>query len=496
MISIRDITKTYQNVTALDSVSLDIKKGEVHALVGENGAGKSTLIKILSGYTQPDKGTFTVDGHSYEQITPRQAMDAGIGVIHQEQNLIADVSVAENVFLGDYQGNGVFINRGKMKKKTEEVFSQLGVQINPSELVGNLSTAQMQMVSIAKAIVQDVKVLILDEPTAPLTNHDAGILFQIIERLKARQVTILYISHRLEEIYELADRITVMRDGKIIETKQTEELPKQELIRLMVGRRLSETYPARNYRQGETVLKVESLSGNIIEDVSFTLHKGEILGIAGLVGSGRTELVRMLFGADKIRRGKIELNGNTVRITSPEKAVRLGMGFVPEDRKAQGVLMERSIKENMSLPLLRRISHFFFLDKKKEDGMILKYKEALNIKTPSLGQQVRNLSGGNQQKVVIGKWLASSSQILILDEPTQGIDVGAKYEIYQMMNRLTENGISIIMISSEMEEIIGMSDRIIVLHEGSAAGTLNDRKKFTQEKIMKLASGEGGFAAC
>ena len=287
-----------------------------------------------------------------------------------------------------------------------------------------------------------------------------------------------------------------MRDGKIIETKQTEELPKQELIRLMVGRRLSETYPARNYRQGETVLKVESLSGNIIEDVSFTLHKGEILGIAGLVGSGRTELVRMLFGADKIRRGKIELNGNTVRITSPEKAVRLGMGFVPEDRKAQGVLMERSIKENMSLPLLRRISHFFFLDKKKEDGMILKYKEALNIKTPSLGQQVRNLSGGNQQKVVIGKWLASSSQILILDEPTQGIDVGAKYEIYQMMNRLTENGISIIMISSEMEEIIGMSDRIIVLYEGSAAGTLNDRKKFTQEKIMKLASGEGGFAAC
>ena len=220
------------------------------------------------------------------------------------------------------------------------------------------------------------------------------------------------------------------------------------------------------------------------------------MGIAGLVGSGRTELVRMLFGADKIRRGKIELNGNTVRITSPEKAVRLGMGFVPEDRKAQGVLMERSIKENMSLPLLRRISHFFFLDKKKEDGMILKYKEALNIKTPSLGQQVRNLSGGNQQKVVIGKWLASSSQILILDEPTQGIDVGAKYEIYQMMNRLTENGISIIMISSEMEEIIGMSDRIIVLHEGSAAGTLNDRKKFTQEKIMKLASGEGGFAAC
>ncbi len=496
MISIRDIIKTYQNVTALDSVSLDIKKGEVHALVGENGAGKSTLIKILSGYTQPDKGTFTVDGHSYEQITPKQAMDAGIGVIHQEQNLIADVSVAENVFLGDYQGNGVFINRGKMKKKTEEVFSQLGVQINPSELVGNLSTAQMQMVSIAKAIVQDVKVLILDEPTAPLTNHDAGILFQIIERLKARQVTILYIFHRLEEIYELADRITVMRDGKIIETKQTEELPKQELIRLMVGRRLSETYPARNYRQGETVLKVESLSGNIIEDVSFTLHKGEILGIAGLVGSGRTELVRMLFGADKIRRGKIELNGNTVRITSPEKAVRLGMGFVPEDRKAQGVLMERSIKENMSLPLLRRISHFFFLDKKKEDGMILKYKEALNIKTPSLGQQVRNLSGGNQQKVVIGKWLASSSQILILDEPTQGIDVGAKYEIYQMMNRLTENGISIIMISSEMEEIIGMSDRIIVLYEGSAAGTLNDRKKFTQEKIMKLASGEGGFAAC
>lgn len=496
MISIRGITKTFPNVTALNQVSLDIKRGEVHALVGENGAGKSTLIKVLSGYTQPDAGTFTIDGRSYGHITPRQAMDAGVGVIHQEQNLLADISAAENVFLGDYQGNGFLINRSKMEKKTEEAFLQLGIQIDPGELARNLSSAQMQMVSIAKAIVRNVKVLILDEPTAPLTNHDARAIFRIIKKLKARKVTVIYISHRLEEIYELADRMTVMRDGQIIKTEETSNIPKQELIRLMVGRRLSETYPARHYKQGEIVLNVQSLCGSGIQNVSFSLHRGEILGIAGLAGSGRTELVRMIFGADRTRKGRIELNGKVVQITSPEKAVKLGIGFVPEDRKAQGVLMGRSVRENMSLPLLRRISRFLFLDQKKEEEMILEYKDALNIKTPSLGQLLKNLSGGNQQKVVIGKWLAGSVQILILDEPTQGIDVGTKHEIYQMMNQLTARGISIIMISSEMEEMLGMSDRIIVLHEGCAAGTLDNKNKFTQEKIMELASGEGGLATC
>jgi len=496
ILSIEGITKTYPGVVALDNVSVSFRKGEVHSLAGENGAGKSTLIKIISGFTAPDMGSFVIEGRSFAHITPRQAKTQGIGVIYQETNLVPDISVAENVFLGNYLGNGVFINRHLMVQRTSEVFKELDIGIDPKETVENLSAAQKQFVEIAKAAVQDVKILILDEPTASLTNKDVGVLIRLIAKLKAKGVAIVYISHRLDEIYELSDRVTVLRDGKIIATGQTSEIPQDKLIYLIVGRQLSDTFPLRSAAPGEVILQAKNLGRGKIRDVSFSLRKGEILGLAGLIGSGRTEVVRMLFGADKIALGEIELNGQKVDINSPQKAVNLGIGFLPEDRKEQGILMGLSIMENISLPILRRISRFMMLNRKKENETINLYKDALNIKTSSFHQPVCNLSGGNQQKVVVSKWLASTAQILIFDEPTQGIDVGTKYEIYQMMNRLTERGISIIMVSSEMEELIGMSDRILVLHEGRVTGILEDRHQFTQEKIMELASKapEGGVA--
>lgn len=496
VLSIEGISKSYQGVIALDNVSMSFKKGEVHALVGENGAGKSTLIKIISGFTEADHGRFLMEGRSFAHITPRQARALGIGVIYQEPNLVPDASVAENVFLGDYLGNGVFINRRMMIQRTSEIFNELDVKIDPKEMVANLSAAQKQFVAIAKATAQDVKLLILDEPTAPLTNKDVDVLFRLIAMLKAKGVTIVYISHRLGEIYELSDRVTVMRDGKVITTEQTSEIPQDKLIYLMVGRQLSETFPPRASTPGEVILQAKNLAGGKIRDVSFFLRKGEILGLAGLTGSGRTEVVRMLFGADKKISGEIELNGKKVDINSPQKAVDFGIGLLPEDRKEQGVLMDLSIRENISLPILRRISRFLLLNRRKENETVNRYKDALQIKTPSLYQPVCTLSGGNQQKVALSKWLVSTSQILIFDEPTQGIDVGTKYEIYQMMNRLTEQGTSIIMVSSEMEELIGMSDRILVLHEGCVTGILEDKNLFTQEKIMEYASKttEGGAA--
>lgn len=399
--------------------------------------------------------------------------------------------MAENVFMGNYLGNGFIVNRSLMEKKSNEIFNQLGVQIDCRELAENLSPVQKQFVAISRAIARNVKLLIMDEPTAYLSNKDAEIIFRLVERIKGMGVTVIYISHRLYEVYKLADRITVIRDGKIITTENSCEISMGKLVRLMMGREISELYPKRHSIPGETVLHVKKLSGNGVKNISFSLRRGEILGLAGVVGAGRTAVVRMLFGADRKDDGLIELNGKNVDINSPENAVELGLAFVPENRKEQGVLLEHSITDNISLSILKQLSRHFLLDKNCEEKVVTKYIDKLNIKTCSRKQNVANLSGGNQQKVVVSKWLAACPQILIFDEPTQGIDVGTRAEIYKIMNELTEQGVSIIMVSSDIEELIGMSDRIIILREGQLVKVLNEVSNITQEQIAHLTSSGG-----
>lgn len=495
MITIEKLTKQYEGNTVLDHLDLTIERGEIHALVGENGAGKSTLIKLLSGLIQPEDGCFTLNGHTFRGITPKKAIEEGIAVIQQEQNLLMELSVSENIFLGDYQGNGFLTDRRKMDQKAAEALKALGVDLDPTTLVKHLGPAQVQMVAIAKALRQQAQILILDEPTAPLTAKESDVLFENLFRLKSQGVTILYVSHRMEEIFRLADRITVLRDGKLVETVRKEDISSEELIRLMVGRSLENTFPERETPVGKVVLEADGVCGNRLQDVCFTLREGEILGIAGLSGSGRTELARILFGASPLVSGTLKVNGEPVRITSPKKAVELGLGYVPENRKAQGVLMERSVSENITLPFLPRISKGMFLEHREEDQVVEEYTKLLNIKARSQQQPIRQLSGGNQQKVVLSKWLAADSRILLLDEPTQGVDVGAKYEIYQAMDRLSRRGIAILFISSEMEELIGMSDRIMTLKEGHVTGVLQEKNDFEQEQIMEMIS-FGGNGLC
>lgn len=490
ILTIHHVTKTYPGVVALNDVSLSFRKGEVHAFVGENGAGKSTLIKLISGAIRPDSGRIEIDGTFYSEMTPSLSRKLGIEVIYQEFNLIPNLSVAENIFMGNYPGNGVTVNYKKMRARTLEVFKRMKIHIDPDKLVRDLSVAYMQMVEIAKALSRDVRFLIMDEPTAPLTIDEVTILLDLIKQLKENGVTVIYVSHRLGEIDQIADRVSVFRDGELIGTKDIDKIDHKQMVRMMVGRDIDdESFPARRHELGEVVLSVKNLSGNGIENVSFDVHKGEIFGLAGLVGAGRTETVRALFGCDRCSGGEVYLNGQKVSIFSPRDAVRHGIGFVPEDRKQQGVILPLSIRDNIMLPILRRISKLLVVSRTKETAVIQKYRDALRIKTPSFEQKVMNLSGGNQQKVVLSKWLASESRILILDEPTRGIDVGAKQEIYELIRELTEEGISIIMISSEMKEILGMSDRIMVLCEGRQAGVL-ERSDFSQERVLELASGD------
>lgn len=489
ILTIHHVTKTYPGVVALNDVSLAFRKGEVHALVGENGAGKSTLIKLISGAIQPDTGSVEIDGVSYDGMTPALSRGLGIEVIYQEFNLIPNLSVAENIFMGNYPGNKVTVNFAKMREKTKEVFERMKIQINPNALVKDLSVAYMQMVEIAKALSRDVRVLIMDEPTAPLTIDEVDTLLDLVQQLKESGVTVIYVSHRLNEIDRIADRVSVFRDGELVGTKDIGEIDRQQMVRMMVGREIDdESYPERRHALGDVVLEVKGLCGTGIENISFNVRKGEIFGLAGLVGAGRTETVRALFGCDPCKKGEVCLNGQTVSISGPGDAVKLGIGLVPEDRKQQGVILPLSIRENVMLPILKSISRLLVVDRRKEKRVISEYRDALRIKTPSFEQKVMNLSGGNQQKVVLSKWLASKSRILILDEPTRGIDVGAKQEIYELIRGLTEKGITIIMISSEMKEILGMSDRILVLCEGRQAGIL-ERKDFSQERVLGLASG-------
>ena len=490
VLKMEQICKYYPGVTALDHVDFELRKGEVHALLGENGAGKSTLCKIIAGAQPMDKGVYYLDGEQIRSLTPQSAKEKGVSMIYQEFNLVPYLKVYENMFLGKEVTRGIYADKRAMIRKTQEVFERFHIDINPNSRISDLSNAYKQQVEIAKAILEEAKVLIMDEPTAPLGNREVENLFEMIHTLKGEGVSIIYISHRLEELFEISDRITVMRDGKYIETLNTKDTDKAALVKLMVGRDLSEDYPQRDTPIGEEVLRVEHLSTveTKLKDVTFSLHKGEILGFAGLVGAGRTEVMRALFGADSKSSGDIYVNGKRVDILRPIDAISRGIALIPEDRKGQGISLTLSLRENISMVMLHTLQTFLRISRKKENALVDTYMKALAIKAPSMEQLAKNLSGGNQQKVVVAKWLATNADIIILDEPTRGIDVGAKYEIYLIMNRLVKEGKSIIMISSEMPELIGMSDRIIIMHQGSVSGELK-REEVSQERLLEKASG-------
>lgn len=486
-LSIKNLSKTYPGVKALDNVSMDFRPGEVHAIIGENGAGKSTLIKCISGAVAPDSGAISINGKVYNAMEPHISKENGIDVIYQEFNLVPALSAAENVFLCEKTSDSFIVNIKDREKKAAAIFKQMNVQIDPSKKVRELSPAARQIIEIAKAVNHNVKVLIMDEPTAPLTVSEVKMLFKIVRELKARGVTIIYISHRLEELFEIADRVSVMRDGCYIATKNINETSRKELIKLMAGRELNEVYPSRRSEIGEEMLRVENLSGNGVRNISFNLRKGEILGFAGLVGAGRTELMQVIFGLHPKEGGDIYINGKKVDILSPMDAIQNGIGLIPEDRKTLGAFLNKSYLWNCSIGVIKRLSKFSVVDGKKEANLAEHYREKLKIKTPSLDQLVCNLSGGNQQKVVLAKTMATNSKILIFDEPTRGIDVGAKQEIYKLINEIAEAGNAVILISSDMPELLGMSDRLVVISEGRQTGIL-ERNEFDQNYILELAS--------
>lgn len=488
ILSIKNITKRYPGVLALNHVSFDLLEGEVHALLGENGAGKSTLIKAIAGAIDLDEGIIRINGQEFSRITPHLSRSLGIEVIYQEFNLVPTMSVSENIFLGDRVGNSLLVDFKTMKSRTRELFKLFNVKIDPDTFVQDLSPAEQQIVEIAKAVSKNVKILIMDEPSAPLSVSEVEGMFEIIRQLKQKGVTVIYISHRLEEVFRISDRVTVMRDGAYVETKLTKDTNRNELIKLMVGRELKESYPPRSNPPGGIALEVKNLYGNGDKDISFFVRKGEILGISGLVGAGRTELAMLLFGVAPIESGEIWVNGKRIQIHSPSDAIKHRIGLLTEDRKGKGLFLEMAVGWNISFPIIRKLSNYGIVNTKAEKETADKYRQRINIKTPNLEQRVIHLSGGNQQKVVLAKALAAESDVLIFDEPTRGIDVGAKQEIYRLMCELADNGIAILMISSDMEELLGMSDRIIVLCEGRLAGEAK-KEQFSQDYILDLASG-------
>lgn len=490
ILTMKGIDKTFPGVRALDHVDFEVRKGEVHALMGENGAGKSTLMKVLTGIYTKDAGTIVYEGKEVEFHSPREAQQAGIVIVHQELNMMGHLTVAQNIFIGREPRSGLFIRDAAMNTEARKLFAQLNIDIDPRETMSNLTVAKQQMCEIAKAISHEAKVIIFDEPTAALTDSEIEQLFVIIRDLRVKGYGIVYISHRMDEIKKITDRVSVMRDGQYIGTLVTEECTKEDIINMMVGRVIYEDPKTESHcpPDAPVVLKVEHLNaGRMVQDVSFELRKGEILGFAGLVGAGRTETARALFGADPKQSGDITINGKKVVINSPKDAVEAGMSYLSEDRKRFGIVLKKNIIENSTLATLGEYMNGMFINKPKEEQVTQKYVDLLKTKTPSIDQLVMNLSGGNQQKVVIAKWLVNNSQIMIFDEPTRGIDVGAKQEIYELMNQLAQSGKAIIMISSEMTEILRMSDRIVVMCEGRKTGEL-DIAGATQEKIMTLAT--------
>ena len=487
MLKLEHITKTYPGVLALNDVSLEFRNGEIHALLGENGAGKSTLIKIIAGAISPDPGgTIAFDERSYSQMTPALSVENGVAVIYQDINLVTPMTVAENIFMGRRVGR--IYSKQKLNKLAKALFDEYGFQLDPAMRVEQLSPANQQMVEIARAISNNAKIMIMDEPTAPLAASEVELLFSIIAKLKAKGVTVIYISHRMEEVFQITERISVLRDGRFIQTLNTADTNRAELVKLMVGRELNESFPVRETERGEVILEARNLTGNSVENISFQLHRGEVLGFAGLVGSGRSETMELIAGAKKMNSGELLLYGKKMHITSPAAAIAHGIGLIPEDRKEQGCILFNTVKFNTSLSAMKRITRFGFINGRKNAALAEQYRQELRIKVPSVGQMVVNLSGGNQQKVVLAKTLAADPDVIIFDEPTKGIDVGAKQEIYNLINALAARGKAIIMVSSDMEEILGMSDRIIVLHDGMVAGELQ-RSQFSQENVLQLASG-------
>ena len=488
LLQVNQVSKSFPGVRALDNVSLELAAGEVLAMVGENGAGKSTLIKILGGAHQADSGDLTIQGNSTLITSPADAQLHGISIIYQEFNLIPDLSVRENIYLGREYRSGIFIDEKKEKDGVEVLFNQLGIDLDSETPCRELSIAEQQVVEIAKALSLDARILVMDEPSATLTQQEVDRLFKLIRDLKEKGIGIIYISHRLEEVFEIGDRVMVLRDGHNVVTKSIAEVDRSKLIEWMVGRSLESEFPPRAKQVGEERLRVENISnGSGVKNVSFSLMAGEILGFAGLVGAGRTETMRLIFGADKKDSGEIFLNGKSVTILSPEDAIDKGICLLTEDRKNQGLVLVHSVLENFGLPNLKNYSGSLFLDETTEREHFQKYKSDIQIKVSNTDQEVGQLSGGNQQKVVLAKWLERNADILIFDEPTRGIDVGAKFEIYQLMNSLAEAGKGIIMISSELPEVLGMSDRIIVMRDGQIQGELNDVSQASQEAVMQLA---------
>ncbi len=490
ILTMKGIDKSFPGVHALDHVDLEVRRGEVHALMGENGAGKTTLMKVLTGIYTKDEGTITYEGKEIEFSNPREAQDAGIVIVHQELNMMGHLTVAQNIFIGREMMNGGLIDDKKMNEEARKLFDKLNIDIDPTETMSRLTVGRQQMCEIAKAISHDAKVIIFDEPSAALTEAEIEELFKIIRDLREKQLGIVYISHRMDEIKVITDRVTVMRDGGYVGTLITEESTKDDIINMMVGRVIYEDPKTASAvpKDAPVVLKVEHLNaGKMVQDVSFELHKGEILGFSGLMGAGRTETARALFGADPKESGDIYINGQKVDIKTPQDAVRCGIGYLSEDRKRYGIVVAKSVAENSTMASLEQFMKGIFINKKKENDTAQEYVEALKTKTPGVDQLVVNLSGGNQQKVVIAKWLVRNCDILIFDEPTRGIDVGAKSEIYHLMNQLVAQGKSIIMISSEMTEILRMSDRIVVMCEGKKTGELGIEEA-TQERIMHAAT--------
>ncbi len=491
-LEMRDITKRFPGVLALDNAQLGLRSGEVHCLIGENGAGKSTMMKILAGAQPMDGGEILLDGEAVHIQSPHHAQELGVSMIYQEFNLSPFLSIAENIFLGREPrlGKSPFIDWKRMYADAREVLGRIRVDLDVKRPVNELSVAQQQMVEIAKALSVDARIIVMDEPSATLTDHELEALFDLIQTLRRQDIGLIYISHRLEEVFRIGNRVTVMRDGQHVATEEVCDVDREGIIHMMVGRELKEEYPKEDFELGEERLRVEGLAREgAFEDVGLSLRSGEIVGLTGLVGAGRTEVARAIFGADRITAGQIYLDGEAIAVRTPQDAIRHGIGLLTEDRKNQGLVLGMSVRENTTLANLSELLKGPFVDRRKERGIARQYVEDLQIKTPSIEQVVQNLSGGNQQKVVLAKWLFTDSKVLIFDEPTRGIDVGAKAEIFKLMNALVRKGVAVLMISSELPEVLGMCDRILVMHEGRLAGELG-REEASQEGIMRLATGE------
>ncbi|MGH2761246.1 MAG: sugar ABC transporter ATP-binding protein [Thermoleophilaceae bacterium] len=493
VVEFKGVSKRFPGVHAVDNVDLDVRAGEVHVVAGENGAGKSTLMKLLSQVERPDGGTIAVAGEPLDFRGPRYAQSRGVAMVHQEFALAPDLGVAENLFLGRESGRLGFIDRRGQARTAGELLRRVGLEVGPERTMASLSVAQQQLVELAKALAIDARVLVMDEPTATLTEREIEELFAVIGDLTSRGIAVVYISHRLDEIFRIADRVTVMRDGRVVATRPVAELDEAELVRLMVGRKIEDLYPKPDVEPGAVVLRVEGLTRRgALSDCSLSVRAGEVVGLAGLMGAGRTELARAVFGADPVDRGRIELDGREIAVGSPSAAIRAGIGYLTEDRKREGLALQLGVDQNVTLASVP--TRAGLIDRSRERHRAARRRDQLRIRTPSLRRRVGLLSGGNQQKVVVAKWLETEARVLFFDEPARGIDVGTKAELFALVGRLAEEGRALVLISSYLPELLNLCDRIVVMHEGRIAGEVR-RGEFSEERVMQLATGAAAEAA-